>query len=128
MRLELSGARRRAAAAMLALMLGSGMSGCASTSASRAVMDDPSRSIVVGVTTRDDVGRLIGEASERFVDDDGSQVWIFSDVLDVPLLVSFIPIVGDVTDAMQMVHTDREMIVQFDAQGVVRKVKVRKLD
>ena len=47
---------------------------------------------------------------------------MFSDVLEVPLALSLVPVVGDVA---QLLHQNRELTVRFNAAGVVRKVKVR---
>jgi len=53
---------------------------------------------------------------------------MYKDVMEVPLLVSLIPVVGDVADAAQMMHKKRELIVQFDPLGVVKKIKVRSVE
>ena len=39
-----------------------------------------------------------------------------------------IPVVGDVADVAELKHKNRELIVQFDSIGLVKKVKVRNVD
>lgn len=99
---------------------------CASTK--KQAMDDPTKTIVVGKTTRDEIQKTFGAADEKIVTEEGTDVWVYVDVMKVPLLVSFIPVVGDVADLAELKHKNRELIVQFDSLGLVKKVKVRNVD
>jgi pimeloyl-ACP methyl ester carboxylesterase len=95
-------------------------------------MDDPEQKIFAGQTTQEELFNAMGKADEQFVDAQGDEIWIYADVLEVPSLVSYIPIVGDIVDAGELVyeviHKDRELIVQFDSHGVVKKAKVRDIE
>ena len=94
----------------------------------RNVMGDPARTIAVGVTTRDEVRKSMGAADESFAADDRCDIWVYRDVVNVPWFLSFIPVVGNVADTVEFLHKSRELIVQFDHAGVVKKVKVRNID
>ena len=63
--------------------------------------------------------------------DSGDEVWVYNSNLEVPLLVSLIPVAGDIADLIELVYTTqkkRELIVLFDKQGVVRKYELRELE
>ncbi|WP_139798732.1 hypothetical protein [Andreprevotia lacus] len=113
---------------LLVLQLGACASSPGANHNQSRVMDQADQHIVVGVTRREQVRSLMGPPSETSLDDAGHEVWIYQDVVKVPLLVSLIPIVGDVADVVEMTHDNRELIVQFDAADVVQKVKVRKVN
>lgn len=103
---------------------------CSTTNSSNEsdISKDPSKAIIVGETTKEQVVKLLGKADENYTDDDQSEVWIYVYRVDVPLLVSLIPIVGDITDAVDMAHKDREIVVQFNKDGIVKSYKLRSLD
>lgn len=103
------------------------LTACASTSAPTKASASSEPSIVVGQTTKQQVQRLLGNADEHHTDDDGSEIWIYIYRVNVPILVSLIPIVGDLADTVDMIHKDHEIIVQFQNNGVVKKYKVRAL-
>jgi len=49
----------------------------------------------------------------------------------MPLALSFIPFAGDLLDAVQMVQEHQEwheLIVEYDAHGVVRRAGVRRIE
>lgn len=111
---------------IIILALALSLIACASTK--KQAMEHPTKTIVVGTTTRDEVQKSLGKADEKIVAEDSTDVWINKDIMNVPLPVSLIPIVGDVADLAELMHKNRELIVQFDSLGVVRKVKVRDVD
>jgi hypothetical protein len=83
--------------------------------------------IVVGETTKAEVARSMGQASETVSDpDSGDEVWVYS--IEVPFFVGFIPVVGDIVDVAETAQKDRELIVWFDKQGVATKFELRELD
>lgn len=115
------------AVALLAALL----SGCATTAApsgAREVLQNPAGSLVVGSTSRADVQSKLGKADEVHDDEDGGQVWVYRDTIEVPMLLSLVPILGDIADGAALLHKKRELIVSFDRGGVVRKWKLRPLD
>ena len=85
-----------------------------------------------GKTTQTDVKARLGMAPETVSDpDSGDEVWVYNSNLEVPLLVSLIPVAGDIADLIELVYTTqkkRELIVLFDKQGVVRKYELRELE
>lgn len=117
--------------AVLSLMVSAEPAECASGESSSnlgEIMDDPTRKIVLGVTTRDEIRQVMGEADENFFDEDHSEILVFRDIVNIPWFVSLIPVVGDIADTVELLHKNRELILQFDGLGVVKKVKVRNLD
>lgn len=88
--------------------------------------------ITVGKTTQAQIKGAKGEPDEKMIDGD-HQVWVYQDKsLDIPLAISFVPIIGDVLDVIdtadKMLVAKYELIIQFDNQGVVSRFKQRKMD
>lgn len=113
----------------LALILGLHLMACSATHSpkknSNAKAD---ANIVIGQTTQKQIRDQLGKPDEQHTDDDKSEIWIYIYRVNVPILVSLIPIVGDIADAVELAHKDRELIVQFNKDGIVKKYKVRSLD
>lgn len=84
----------------------------------------------VGVTTQADVRGAIGQPDE-IRQNGGQTIWIYGKrPAEMPFLVGFIPIVGDVAeviDLAQSMQDHYETIIQFDSKGIVTKVRRRKL-
>lgn len=78
-------------------------------------------------TSKHQISETLGVPTEQYIEND-TEVWIYADKLEMPALVSLIPIVGDIADFAEMTHTDRELIIQFDQNGIVSKSKVRDLE
>ncbi|MEW6445609.1 MAG: alpha/beta hydrolase [Pseudomonadota bacterium] len=79
----------------------------------------------VGATPRAAIEAALGRPTEVHRDRDGS-VLIYTDAkLDVPILIGFIPVLGDVLDlaatAQDLLKVREEWIFQFDAQGILRR-------
>jgi len=88
--------------------------------------------ITVGKTTQAQIKAAKGEPTEKMIDGE-HQVWVYQDKsLEVPLVISFIPIIGDVLDGIdaadEMLITKYELIIQFDSMGVVNRFKERKME
>ncbi|MFZ2889491.1 alpha/beta fold hydrolase [Sulfuricurvum sp.] len=87
--------------------------------------------IILSKTKKDDVQKLLGKPFETVAKHFGGEVIIYNDKpIDTPMALSFIPILGDVLDAVevvQMAQTDHELILQTDMNGVIIKYKLRKL-
>ena len=90
----------------------------------------PPLRFVAGVTTLDEVVQAWGKASETRQDGD-TTIAIYRDALPkLPLAVSFIPVVGDIADALSAADSLRERheaIVRFDAHGRVFRWTLRAL-
>ncbi len=114
-----------------ALVLLGLLGACATTSAppgAKEVLKNPAASLVVGSTSKAQVASRLGKADEVHDDDEGGQVWVYRDTVEVPMLLSLVPILGDIADGAAMLHKNRELIVSFDRSGIVRKWKLRPLD
>ena len=86
--------------------------------------------IVVGQTSKPEIRQKLGLPQEM-ITEPGVDIWVYSNKLEIPLLVSLIPIVGDIADAIELlqnVQKNHELIIQFDASSTVKKVKLRELD
>ncbi|MCB1954334.1 MAG: hypothetical protein KDG55_01585 [Rhodocyclaceae bacterium] len=97
-------------------------SGCAG-------LDRGAQGLKAGESTRAEVIRQLGPPDE-VRGDDSVQVWIYTDVLEVPPLLGFVPVVGDVLDlvvAANELRGSHELIVQIDPKGVVRRLRLRQL-
>lgn len=90
-------------------------------------LDHPQSVMKIGVTTRQEILSMLGNPSEQF-EDRGRNIWVYSDRLDVPFPVGFIPVVGDIADVAEIAHTNQELIIQFDEHELVSKYKLRHLD
>jgi len=113
--------KRRIATLLLAL---------ATTAAQAESIEEARQFIVVGQTGQQEIRQKLGSPQETVAADD-VDIWIYHDRLEIPMLVSLIPIVGDIADAIELTHNlgkNRELIIQFDRQGIVRKAKLRDLD
>lgn len=115
--------------ATLALGLGSaGLGGCASMDldgSQAASRKAPQQVIRIGQTTKAEVARSMGEAAAKATFDSGGEVWVYSEKPGAPLLVSFIPVVGDIADVIEMAGSRHELTILFDRGGVVRQYKSR---
>ena len=103
------------------------LTGCASTDHQQA-RETPEEVIAAGRSTQADVRQAVGDPNETFRDN-GEEVWVYSEKrTKVPLLVSFIPIVGDIADAAETIGdmaTRYELIVIFDEAGTVKSFRRR---
>ena len=84
--------------------------------------------IAIGQTTQKQIRDQLGKPDELHTEDDHSEIWIYIYRVKVPFLVSLIPVVGDIADTVELAHKDRELIVQFNKDGIAKKYKVRSLD
>src|SRR5574343_326250 len=86
--------------------------------------------ITVGQTVQAEIRQKLGPPQETVAADD-VDIWVYHDRLEIPMLVSLIPIIGDIADAIELTHNlgkNQELIIQFDRQRIVRKAKLRDLD
>ena len=113
------------AALLFAVLL---LSGCGAPPQVAQVMNNPHAQLVVGTTHQKDVQRLLGAPTEHHAGDGHGEVWVYSDIVKVPLAVSLIPLIGDAADLAELEHKNRELIVQFDQTGVLRRLKVRNIE
>lgn len=121
----------RRAGALGAWVLAGLLGACATANApagAKEVLKNPAGSLIVGSTSRAQVASRLGKADEVHDDDDGGQVWVYRDTVEVPMLLSLVPILGDIADGAAMLHKNRELIVSFDRSGIVRKWKLRPLE
>jgi pimeloyl-ACP methyl ester carboxylesterase len=89
--------------------------------------EQPEPAIVVGKTTKAEVRESLGLAGETVSDpESGDEVWTYSS--KTPFFISFIPVIGDIADVIEMFQKEREWVVLFDKQGVVKKYELRELD
>ena len=61
----------------------------------------------------------------------GEAVWIYNNRFEAPLLVSFIPVIGDVLDVaetLQALEKGRELFVFFDIRNVVQRYEFRDME
>lgn len=112
-----------------AILLITGLSGCASQ-AFGGKLDNHQKIITVGKTAKVDIRNQLGIPTEA-ISDDGVDVWVYQGKTNVPVTISLIPIVGDISDALttiQNMKNNHELIIQFDEHGVVKKTKLRNLN
>lgn len=86
--------------------------------------------IVPGKTTQAELRQVLGAPGES--DGDGEvQIWVYNNAVRVPSGVAMIPIIGDIASVIELaqaVRKPRELIIQFDAQGVVRRARLRAVE
>jgi hypothetical protein len=112
---------------LLAGSLCAGSSGCATsgTGAARPVTQEAvAQVLAVGISTRDDVAASMGVATVRTFPS-GYEVWVYQYQVELPTLVGFIPVVGDIAGAYEATRRKRELAILFDKDGVVRKYRLR---
>lgn len=113
----------------LVLMLSLQLMACSATqSTQKNSQVKAGATIVVGQTTQKHIRDQLGKPDELHTDIDQSEIWVYIYRVNIPFLVSLIPVVGDIADAVELAHKDRELIVQFNKDGIVKKYKVRSLD
>jgi hypothetical protein len=98
--------------------------------ASAESLEQHRQRIVPGQTSQQEVRQLLGQAPETIEEAD-VEVWVYNDKIDIPMLVSVIPIVGDIADAVALIQNIRknhELVIQFAPDGIVRKAKLREMD
>lgn len=86
--------------------------------------------IVVGQTCQREIRQALGSPREAIPDGDAN-IWVYSNKLKIPMALSLIPLIGDIADAIELVQgiqNNHELIIQFDAEGIVKKAKLRELD
>ena len=114
----------RAAHRRLALVVLFGLSGCASLTARPVSEEGARQALIVGSSTRADAERAFGLA--RVVSfASGYEVWVYSDKRHVPPGVGLIPLLGPVIAIVGAVEHERELVILFDRNGVVKKFRVR---
>lgn len=80
--------------------------------------------------TRDKVLAVWGQPTET-IPAGASEVWVYNRRINIPSLLGYLPVVGDVIELVSLAlqrRNNHEVIVQFDAQGIVTKAKRRKLE
>ncbi len=111
-------AQRRLLPGLLALAL----CGC-------ATVTGPARTITPGLSSRDDVRKALGEPDEVGGDAD-TLVWVYGEAALAPPVAGWIPVVGDLLstlDLLQDMHGRSETVIQFDAAGRVKRMRLRPL-
>lgn len=86
--------------------------------------------IIVGHTSKQEIRQKLGTPQET-ITESGVDIWVYSNKLEIPTLVSLIPIIGDIADAielLQIIQKNHELIIQFDASSTVKKAKLREID
>ncbi|MEW6677448.1 MAG: alpha/beta hydrolase [Pseudomonadota bacterium] len=88
-------------------------------------------SITPGVTDRSQVLERLGQANEVITDPDtGEEVWIYPTGLAAPWYIGFVPVLGEVVDAVETVqslHGKEERLIRFDGRGVVQSFTARRV-
>ncbi len=80
--------------------------------------------------TRAQVLERLGQPTETLTAAE-AEVWVYNHRVEVPALLGFLPVVGDAIDLLDWAQRQRhshEVVVQFDAQGVVKRIKRRALE
>lgn len=83
-----------------------------------------------GKTSRGQVEQVLGKPSE-IMRDGAQEIWIYSDKPpEIPWAVSFIPVIGDILDAVELVQETQgrhELVLQFDEHGIIRSYTLREI-
>lgn len=91
----------------------------------------PAFQMVPGKTRSDSVSKALGKPLEQFSTPDGI-VMIYNDkLLDVHWTMNLIPLIGDAIDLIQTIdewNGQRELVLQFDASGTLRRYKLRHMN
>lgn len=96
--------------------------------------DHAALDLTFGETHREQIEAVLGAPRKSYSAPDvpAGTVCVYHRKPDkIPLALSFVPVVGDLLDAVQMVQEQqewRELVVEYDAQGVVRRAGVRRID
>ncbi|MBB3117117.1 hypothetical protein [Pseudoduganella violacea] len=109
--------------AALGLLL---LTACASptrTSTGVSVTEAQTR-LVVGRSSKAEVAAALGRAAVTSFPS-GYEVWVYNDKLELPALVSFVPLVGSLASAVEVTAQNRELVILFDPSGTVRKYQMR---
>lgn len=112
---------------VLAGVLAIGMTGCAApgAGAARPVTEAGVRGVLTpGASTKADVRASMGEATVTTFPS-GYEVWVYQYKAGVPMVVGFIPVVGDIAAAIDAARRERELAILFDKHGIVRKYRLR---
>lgn len=114
----------RAAHRLVVLVVLLALSGCASLTARPVSEEGARQALIVGSSTKADAERAFGLA--RVVAfESGYEVWVYSDKRHVPPAVGLIPLLGPVIAIVGAVEHERELVILFDRNGVVKKYRVR---
>lgn len=91
----------------------------------------PALTFTPGMTRQTEVEARWGSPRAR-LDHQSGEVWIYSEKLpEVPTLISFLPVVGDLVDAVDVVQSlgnPREIVLEFDAAGVLTHFRQREIE
>lgn len=94
-----------------------------------ATVTGPPPTITPGLSSREDVRKALGEPGEVGGDAE-TLVWVYSEAALTPPLAGWIPVIGDLLSALDLVHDVRgrsETVIQFGADGRVRRMRLRPL-
>jgi hypothetical protein len=118
--------RHALAFALLTLALGGGMAAFTAVGTGPMPMLQPDKAAELlrpGITTRADAERLLG-AGRVLRADRGWTTTRYVDRGSLPRSLDFVPVVGLFTSALDTPET--ELVLLFDAQGLLRKFKLRR--
>lgn len=118
--------RHALASLLLTVALGGGLAACTTVGNGRVRELQPaeaSQLLLPGKTTRADAEQLLGAGSVLRLESGWTTLhYVYRD--GPPRLLDFVPIVGLVTSALDTPET--ELVLLFDAQGLLRKFKLRR--
>lgn len=118
--------RHALAFAALTVALGTGLAACTTVGNGRMRTLQPAEAAELlrpGITTRDDAERLLGTGSVLRLDSGWTTThYVYRNGL--PRALDFVPVVGLFTSALDTPET--ELVLLFDAQGLLRKFKLRR--
>lgn len=99
-----------------------GLGGCAAPKPLTA--ESARKALTIGSSTKADVKAAIGSASvSTFAS--GYEVWVYNYKAGLPAFTQFVPVVGEIASLADALARERELVILFDKDGVVRKVRMR---
>lgn len=118
--------RHALAFALLTIALGGGLAACTTVGNGRVRTLQPTEAAELlrpGITTRADTERLLGAGSVLRLESGWTTThYVYRD--GPPRALDFVPVVGLFTSALDTPET--ELVLLFDAQGLLRKFKLRR--
>lgn len=94
-----------------------------------ATATGPAHTITPGLSSREDVRKALGEPDE-VGGDANTLVWVYGEAALTPPVAGWIPVVGDLLSALDLLQDMRgrsETVIQFDAAGRVKRMRLRPL-
>ncbi|WP_374582372.1 hypothetical protein [Pseudoduganella sp.] len=109
---------------ILACAIGAACTLCGCAAPKPLTAETARKALTIGTSTKADVKEAIGSASvSSFAS--GYEVWVYNYKAGLPAFTQLVPVLGEIASLTDALARERELVILFDKEGIVRKVRMR---